>query len=119
MRIAIPVTDGLIANHLGACRQFLLADVNEGTIQSISELPNPGHGPGGPPPMFLADQGVKMIVAWGMPEHARALFTRFGIRYVLGATGEPRQALEGFLNGSLTLTDQGLDGGAGGCGHDH
>lgn len=116
MRIAIPVTDGQIANHLGVCRQFLLADVKEGTVESITEVENPGHGPGGPPPLFLADQGVKVVVAWGMPPHARGLFARFGIEYVLGATGEPRKALQDYLSGTLKLTDQGLDGGPGGCG---
>ncbi len=118
-RIAIPVTDGKVANHLGACRTFLITDVDDnGEIKEQMEVPNPGHGPGGPPPVFLANLGVKQVVAWGMPEHARGMFAQLGVKVQLGATGEPQKVLRDFLNGTLELTTEGLDGG-GKCAHAH
>ena len=116
MRIAIPVTDGKIPNHLGHCQTFLLADVEGGRITREIEVPNPGHGPGGPPPIFVADQGATHVLAWGMPPHARGLFAEAGIQVQLGATGEPRAALRAYLDGTIQLTSGALDAG-GGCGH--
>ncbi len=116
MRIAIPVTDNQIPNHLGHCQTFLVAEVEGGQVKSETVLQNPGHGPGGPPPMFIASQGVTQVLAWGMPPHAQGLFRQMGIGVQLGATGEPRAALRAFLDGTLRPTDQALDAG-GSCGH--
>ena len=118
MRIAIPVTKGQIANHLGHCQHFLIADIEGGAVSREQELPSPGHGPGGPAPMFLAGQQVTQVVAWGMPPHAVGIFRQLGIPVQLGATGEPRKALQDFLAGTLQLTSERLDGG-GGCNPDH
>jgi predicted Fe-Mo cluster-binding NifX family protein len=118
MRIAIPVTDGQIPNHLGHCKSFLFAEVENGVVSKEVELPNPGHGPGGPPPAFVASQGVHQVLAWGMPPHAQGMFAQAGIKVQLGATGEARQALRDFLAGTLKLTTEALDAG-GRCGHHH
>jgi predicted Fe-Mo cluster-binding NifX family protein len=121
MRIAVPVTDNRIPNHFGHCAAFLLADVEGGAVRSEAVVPNPGHGPGGPPPLFVMAQGVTQVLAWGMPPHARERLTNAGIKVQLGVTGEPRAALRAFLAGTLQLTGEALDAG-GGCEpsrHDH
>ncbi|MGC4121338.1 MAG: DUF2249 domain-containing protein [Myxococcales bacterium] len=119
MRIAIPFTRQEIAQHAGHCEAFLVADIDEGKVVGERELANPGHGPGGPPPLFLASQGVTDLLAWGLPLPAREKFAALGIHVRLGATGEPRQALREYLAGTLRWVDQGLDGGGGCEGHDH
>ncbi len=116
MRVAIPVTGGLIPNHLGHCEEFLFADVEGERVVSERRVPNPGHGPGGPPPMFVRAQGATHVLAWGMPPHARGLFAEFGIAVQLGATGEPRTALADWLGGRLATTSDALDAG-GSCNH--
>lgn len=116
MRIAIPVTDGQIPNHLGHCQTFLFVEVENGKVKAEQELPNPGHGPGGPPPLFVASQKVDQVLAWGMPPHAQGMFAEAGIKVQLGATGEARQAVRDFLAGTLKLSTEALDAG-GGCGH--
>lgn len=116
-RFAIPVLNGQVAPHIGRSESFLIADVEDGKVVNVAELPNPGHGPGGPPPLFVAKLGVKMVLAWGIPAHARDMFEHMGVAVTLGATGEPRQVLAAYLNGTLKLTDEGLEGGAGGCNH--
>jgi predicted Fe-Mo cluster-binding NifX family protein len=121
MRIAIPVTDGQIPNHFGHCSAFLIAEVEGGAVKSEALVPNPGHGPGGPPPVFVIGQKVDQVLAWGMPPHAQQLFTGAGLKVQLGVTGEPGAALRAFLAGTLKLTGEALDAG-GGCGpsqHDH
>lgn len=115
MRIAIPVLDGQVSPHIGRAQTFLIADVEEGKVANAAELPNPGHGPGGPPPLFIAKLGVKMVLAWGVPVHARDMLQHLGVGLTLGARGEPRQVLEAYLNGTLEPTGEGLDGGSGGC----
>jgi len=115
MRIAIPVTNGQVANHLGACQKFLIADVEGGQVTGQTEVPNPGHGPGGPPPVFVKNQGVDQVVAWGMPAHAQGMFAQMGVKLILGATGDPHQVLNDFLAGTLKLTTEGLDGGGQCC----
>jgi predicted Fe-Mo cluster-binding NifX family protein len=116
MRIAIPVTDGQIANHLGMAQTFVIADVENGKVTQQVEVPNPGHGPGGPPPVFIAKCGVNQVLAWGMPPHAQGMFQQMGIKVQLGATGDPTVALNQYLEGTLTYTDENLDCG-GKCGH--
>lgn len=119
MRIAVPFTAGEIAPHPGHCETFLVADVEDGVVTRERELPNPGHGAGGPPPLFLAGEGVSQLLAWGLPEHARDKFAALGIQVRLGATGEPRQALREYLAGTLRFVEEGLDGGGACEGHDH
>lgn len=115
MRVAVPVTAGSIPNHLGHCESFLVAEVEDGRVSKETLLPNPGHGPGGPPPAFLAGLKVTQILAWGCPPSACAMFEFLGIKVALGATGPARQALEAWLGGTLAPVAAGLDAG-GGCG---
>jgi predicted Fe-Mo cluster-binding NifX family protein len=121
MRVAIPVTAGRIPNHFGHCEAFLVADVADGAVTGQRLLPNPRHGPGGPPPAFVASQGVTQVLAWGIPPHAAEVLRGMGIAVQLGVTGEPAEALRGFLAGTLALATDGLDagGGCGGHGHHH
>jgi len=111
MRVAIPVTQGRIAPHLGHCEYFYVAEIEDGKVVGEGELPNPGHGPGGPPPVFVARLGVGQVLAWGMPDHALGMFNQMGVKVLRGVTGDPKQALAAWLNGTLTLTTEGLDAG--------
>jgi len=115
MRVAIPVTAGKIPNHLGHCESFLIADVDKGAIVRSETVPNPGHGPGGPPPVFIARKSVNQVLAWGIPPAAVEIFKELGMGVELGVTGEPKAALEAWLSGKLVKTKDGLDAG-GGCG---
>jgi predicted Fe-Mo cluster-binding NifX family protein len=119
MRVAIPVTDGRIPNHFGHCAAFLIADVEGGQVKAEALVPNPGHGPGGPPPVFVAGQGVSQVLAWGMPPHAQGKLEAAGVKVLLGVTGEPGAALRAFLAGTLQLTREALDAGGGCGGHGH
>ena len=116
MRIVLPITDGQIPNHFGRAARFLLAEIEAGAVVRTSEHENPGHGPGGPPPLFVVGLGPDEVVAWGMPPHARERLEAAGVRVIVGARGDARGALAAHLAGTLRLTDERLDGG--GCCHD-
>jgi len=119
MRIAIPLAQGQVAPHVGHCKSYMIANVEDGKVVKKEEVANPGHGPGGPPPVFIANLGVKLVLAWGIPEHAREMFKRGGVDYIVGCNGDADQVLADFLAGTLKLTDEGLEGDGSSCGHDH
>lgn len=114
MRIAIPVEQGKVAHHVGHAPAFLIADVEDGQVVKSAEVPNPGHGPGGPPPMFLRNVGVELVIGWAMPSHAFEIFERLGLNLIMGAQGEAQQVLRDYLAGTLKTGDDTV---VDGCAH--
>jgi len=107
MRVAIPLEEHQVAQHMGHCPAYLVADVKENRVAATAEVPNPRHGPGGPPPIFLAHLGVTHVVGWGAPEHLLRILSQLNIQYTLGARGEAHQVLQDFLSGTLELSQEG------------
>jgi len=58
------------------------------------------HSPG-QIPRFLKEQGVKVIIAYGMGWRAREFFSSLGIEVVVGAEGRVKQVVESFIKGTL------------------
>ena len=103
MRIAVPVTDGVLSPHFGHCEQFVLFDVaaDGRTTHNKQMLTPPPHEPG-TFPRWLHEQGATVIIAGGMGSRAQSLFDQNGIRVVVGASsGEPDLLLRDFLEGRL------------------
>jgi predicted Fe-Mo cluster-binding NifX family protein len=103
MRIAIPLANGKLAMHFGHCELFALvdADAAEKKIVSREDIEAPPHQPGLLPP-WLAERGVKMIIAGGMGQRALGLFAEQGIQVVLGAAAEtPERLVSEYLAGRL------------------
>jgi predicted Fe-Mo cluster-binding NifX family protein len=103
MRIAIPLANGLLAQHFGHCEKFALVDVDPAAKQITAsvEVEAPEHQPGLLPP-WLRDQGVNLVIAGGMGSRAHALFQAASIQVVTGAPAQDaasivRQYLEGTL----------------------
>jgi predicted Fe-Mo cluster-binding NifX family protein len=104
MKIAIPVTGGLLSSHFGHCEHFVLFDVaaDGTTIGGRQALVPPPHEPG-TFPKWLHEQGATVIIAGGIGSRAQSLFNDNGIRVVVGATGgEPDAIVRAFLDGRLT-----------------
>ena len=101
MRIAIPVTDGLVSPHFGRCEEFVLFDVEDGELKNRASLVPPPHEPGAFP-AWLKEQGADAIIASGMGGRAQALFEVQGIEVVLGTPqGNPDDIIAMYLNGTL------------------
>jgi Mrp family chromosome partitioning ATPase/predicted Fe-Mo cluster-binding NifX family protein len=104
MRIAVPVTNGLLSSHFGHCEQFVLFDVGADgkTIGARQALTPPPHEPG-TFPKWLHEQGATLIIAGGMGSRAQSLFGQNGIKVVTGASGgEPDVLVRDYLDGRLT-----------------
>jgi predicted Fe-Mo cluster-binding NifX family protein len=103
MRIAIPLADGKLCMHFGHCERFALidADTSSKSITGRKDVVAPPHQPGLLPP-WLAERGVKLVIAGGMGQRAISLFQEQGITVVVGAPADtPEQLVADYLAGTL------------------
>ncbi len=109
MRIAISTEEnqGLaskVAQHFGRCPFYVLIDVEEDEINTVSSIANPhfqSHAPG-MVPNFINDQQVNVMISGGMGGRAIQFFQQFGIEVATGAAGTAQDALSAYLNGELS-----------------
>ncbi len=104
MLIGIPLAEGSLAMHFGHCEKFALveADENTGAVGETKEVTPPPHEPG-VLPRWLAEQGVKTIIAGGMGQRAQNLFSEQGIKTIVGApSASPQMLVKALLDGKLT-----------------
>jgi predicted Fe-Mo cluster-binding NifX family protein len=112
MRIAIPMADGVLAQHFGHCEKFALIDVDPAgkEITQSTEIAAPEHQPGLLPP-WLKERGVVLVIAGGMGSHAYSLFQGASIEVLTGAPAEsPTALVRKYLDGKLVT-------GANACDH--
>jgi predicted Fe-Mo cluster-binding NifX family protein len=117
MRIAIPITDGLLSQHFGHCQRFALLDVDfaKREICASSEVEAPEHQPGLLPP-WLKQRGVDLIIAGGMGSRAHSLFEAASIEVLTGAPAATAAALvRQYLDGKLVTAGNACD--HSGCHH--
>lgn len=102
--IAVPSSNGLLDEHFGHCRQFVLLSVEGDRIISESTIDAPPHEPG-LLPKFLAEKGVTDVIAGGMGNRAIQLFNQHQVNVFVGAPKQaPKEIANGFLNGSLEFS---------------
>ncbi len=107
MRYAVPVADGKVAAHFGHCSHFALFDVDEAAVAVVNKeiIPSPGHQPG-LLPVWLAEEGVSVVIAGGMGSRAQALFSEHRIGVVVGVLGDdPEKAVLDYIKGELARGD--------------
>jgi predicted Fe-Mo cluster-binding NifX family protein len=107
MRYAVPVSNGKVAVHFGHCQHFALFDVDEakGVILNKESIPSPGHEPG-LLPIWLAEQGVSVVIAGGMGSRAQALFRENRIEVIIGTLNDdPEKAVLDYIRGILATGD--------------
>ncbi len=107
MRYAVPVSNGKVAVHFGHCQHFALFDVDEakGVILNKESMPSPGHEPG-LLPIWLAEQGVSVVIAGGMGSRAQALFRENRIEVIIGTLNDdPEKAILDYIRGTLATGD--------------
>jgi ATP-binding protein involved in chromosome partitioning len=114
-KIAVPVDGGKVSEHFGHAEKFLAFEIDrtKNTVSGPQELQPPEHGVG-VIPEWLAGEKVGVVIAGGMGQKAKDIFTEHGIEVVTGvAESDPAEAVKSFLGGSL-------DSAGGTCaGHDH
>jgi predicted Fe-Mo cluster-binding NifX family protein len=80
-----------------------LVEIDDTTRQAkqTTYVTPPPHEPG-VLPRWLHEQGANVIIAGGMGQRARELFSGNGIQVIVGAVSEsPNDLVEAYLNGSL------------------
>lgn len=103
MRIAIPLSNGLLALHFGHSERFAIVDVDlaRKVVLQTTEVVAPEHMPG-LLPRWLRGHGVNLVIAGGMGSRARALFEEALIKVVTGAPArEPDVLVRDYLDGTL------------------
>lgn len=112
MKIAVPSRDGLVDEHFGHCKEFLVFRSEAGRLVPEPTVPSPeGCGCKSGVAADLARAGVTHLVACNMGEGAVRVLGSHGIVAVRGASGDAREAARAFANGTLA------DSGAGCAGH--
>ena len=103
MKYAVPVSGGLLCAHFGHCEQFALIDADEEKKEIIKkELENPPAHEPGLLPKWLAEKGVKFVIAGGMGSRAQDIFRENNIEVILGTMEtDPDKAIQSYLDGSL------------------
>ena len=110
-RIAVPVSDGALAAHMGHCQEFAVFDVaaDGKTVADKTSLIPPPHQPG-LLPKWLHDQHAGVVIAQGMGARAKDLFAEQGVEVVVGArAGDPEQVVRSYLSGTLVTGDNVCD----------
>ncbi len=102
LRIALPLAGGVLAQHFGDCEEFIILTADDGKVLDGGErVAAPAHQPG-LLPGWLGGLGVDVVIAGGMGNRARAMFSEAGIRVVVGAAGrDPQGIAQSFLDGRL------------------
>lgn len=100
MRIAIATDNGLVSAHFGRCQSYTIADIEEGTVVNVENISNPGHRPGFLP-QYLAERGVKIMIAGGMGQRARTIFEEYGIEVITGIQGSVDETIRSFAKGQI------------------
>jgi predicted DNA-binding protein (UPF0251 family)/predicted Fe-Mo cluster-binding NifX family protein len=112
MKIAVPSRDGLVDEHFGHCKEFVVYRVDGQKLVDEPAIPSlEGCGCKSGVASILAKAGVTHLVAGNMGEGAVRVLAAQGIQVVRGATGPVRTAAEDFAKGVLS------DSGAGCAGH--
>ena len=105
--------DGTVSAHFGRCPYYTLVEVEDGAVvrHRVENNPHVGQHRPGQMPRLIHSMGAEVILAGGMGPRAVDMFHGFGMDVATGVTGQVRQAVEAYLQGTLRGTVP--------CQHDH
>lgn len=122
--VAVPSEDpgGLeapLGAHFGHCALYTLVSVENSQVKEVTVIPNVPHQQGGcmAPVQYLAQKGVKKLIAGGMGMRPLMGFSQMGIDVYYGGGAETvGKAMDAILAGELSQFSQEHTCG-GGSGH--
>jgi predicted Fe-Mo cluster-binding NifX family protein len=89
--------------HFGRAPAFIFVDIEDGKVLNKTVIENPGaiqHTPGSVP-KFLHDNKANVIVSGGMGDRAIQFFEQYGIRVILGASGNIDATIKMIAKGEI------------------
>jgi len=111
MRYAVPMSGGKVATHFGHCEQFALIDVDEARNAIVGReiVDSPEHQPG-LLPVWLAGEGISVVIASGMGSRAQELFRQNRIKVIINILGsDPERVVLDYIGGTLEVGDDVCD----------
>ena len=105
------MSGGKVATHFGHCEQFALIDVDEArnAIVGMEIVDSPGHQPG-LLPVWLAGEGISVVIAGGMGSRAQELFRQNRIKVIINILGsDPERVVLDYIGGTLEVGDDVCD----------
>ncbi len=114
MKIAVTSSyaDNNVFGHFGKCEVFKVYEIADGKVASKISVPTNGQGHS-QLTGFLKGIGADVVICSGMGQGAYSMLTEGGLKVVRGAKGDIDEAVNAYLNGSLT------DNTAAVCSHHH
>lgn len=101
--------DAQLGAHFGHCELYTLVTLEDGQVKEVKILPNIPHQQGGcmAPVQYLAQNGVKVLIAGGMGLRPLMGFNQVGIEvYYGGAAATVREAVRALAEGRLSQFGQ-------------
>ncbi len=113
-----------VSGHFGHAPFFLLAEIEQGALQSWSVSANPyvQHHEPGQIPAYINTLGAQAMICGGMGRRAISFFEQYGIKTAVLPQGSAGVAIEKYLAGELGTPEPCHGDGhghGGGCGDDH
>lgn len=107
MKIAVPVSQGVLSPHFGHCEVFALFAIDPDTKQILEcqTLTPPPHEPG-ILPKWLCEMDVNLVLAGGIGPKAQNLLAEKGVKSIAGCPSlAPETVLQQYVDGSLSTSD--------------
>ena len=102
MKIAATYENGQVFGHFGHCRQFLVAEVENGQVTQSEVVPVLGSGHSALAD-FLRGLGVEKLVCGGIGAGARVALAQAGIELFPGVSGDALAAVAQLAAGTLAF----------------
>ena len=117
MKIAMPYQDGVLLEHFGRAKEFIIYNVSD-LDPVTSEVIAPEDLSHAAVARALKEHGVDVVLCGSIGEHARQAVEGEHMLVFSGITGAADDVLERFLQGNLEAVDGDFaaEGGCGGCG---
>lgn len=120
MKIALPSRQNTIDDHFGHCEYFTVFTVDDTRKEIISHeiIESPaGCGCKSNIAQTLAEMGVEILIAGNMGQGAVNVLNNSGIRVLRGCSGDLKDAVEKWLQGSLVDSGDFCHAHEHGCSH--
>jgi predicted Fe-Mo cluster-binding NifX family protein len=107
MKVAVPVSQGVLSQHFGHCEVFALFSLDPDSKQILDSqtLTPPPHEPG-VLPRWLCEKGVNLVLAGGIGPQAQNLFAEQGVKTIAGCPSlEPETVVQQYFSGTLSTSD--------------
>jgi len=99
--VALPVLKDKLSRHFGNCEKFVIASIEDQHIEKIEYVDPPAHKPGAYP-KFMAENGVNVVLTYGMGDKATAILSRNRIKIIKGVDVDtPERILDKYIKGKL------------------